>query len=314
MPRRSLRVACVQFTPCFKDVEGSIRKADGLISGVQPGSLDLLVRPEMAFTGYCFKDRTDVEPFVEEAEGGRTAEWARGTARRLGCYVLVGLPTRSSAFSPSFSSAPSSSSAPSAAPAFYNSLLCVSPSGAVTFTYHKHFLFETDETWATPGPFFRTFDLPFPPSSPFHSPSSTFRLAPAICMDLNPHQFKAPFDAFEFGSFAAREKADIVVCSMAWLDSEPPATEDEEEKEGGGGWEEVSSTLGYWALRVDPLLGSGAALVCANRTGRDGETTFTGSSCAMELDETPGVVAFAGKQREELLVARVRLPEVDKAE
>ncbi|GAA5857540.1 hypothetical protein JCM8547_009329 [Rhodosporidiobolus lusitaniae] len=314
MPAPFLRVFCVQFCPTFKDVPASIQRAEELIAPLEPGQLDLLVLPEMAFTGYCFKSREDVEPFIEDLEKGRTAGWARKTARRLGCYVLVGLPTRTSAGS---ATSPSSSFDPPPPPAFYNSLLIVSPAGDLVATYHKHFLYETDETWATPGPSFASFDLPFPPSSPFRSLSSpsptTFQLAPAICMDLNPHKFTAPFTAFEFGSFAAKEEVDLVVASMAWLDSELPREGTEESTEGGEGgdrrteWEQVSQTLGYWALRVDPILGNGAAMVCCNRVGREGNTVFTGSSCAMELADAPEVVALPPRVFKADLVATLAM-------
>ncbi|GAA5835639.1 hypothetical protein JCM11251_002984 [Rhodosporidiobolus azoricus] len=308
MSQPYLRVACAQFCPAYKDPQASMEKADRLISRLQPGEIDLLVLPEMAFAGYCFKSREDIAPLVEDAHGGQTVQWAKKTAQSLGCYVLVGLPT-SSTPEGSGEAASSSSNFSSNSPApFYNALLVVSQAGEILHLYAKHFLYETDEAWATVGPSFQSFDLPFPPSSPFSAPNRTFRLAPAICMDLNPYRFEAPFEAFEFGTFAAEQQVDVVVASMSWLDSEPPNADQEEEEKDGNEWEKVKPTLGYWTLRLDPLLGSNAALVCANRIGREGDTLFTGSSCAIELGNRPAVVGFAGKRREELLNVRVRLP------
>lgn len=190
-----------------------------------------------------------------------------------------------------------------------------------------------DYLWATPGAGFSSVDLPFPPSSPFAQEGKTFRLAPAICMDLNPPRFDAPFDKFEFGEFAAREKVDLVVVSMAWLDSEPPLEQagdgdGEKSQEERDDWEETSQVMSYWVLRLNPLLGSGAAAVCANRIGREGgarafttslvsvvthmppaDTVFTGSSAAIELGDRPSVVAHASKRKEEVLFAQVRLPQ-----
>lgn len=69
--------------------------------------------------------------------------------------------------------------------------MLVSPSGTLVMTYAKHHLFDTDKSWATPGPSFTTVDLPFPESSP-HFPTRdeaeavpTFRVCPAICMDVS---------------------------------------------------------------------------------------------------------------------------------
>lgn len=191
---------------------------------------------------------------------------------------------------------------------YHNSVLVVSPAGTLVHTYHKTFLYgeltndRADYLWAEAGAGFVVLDLPFPPSSPWHRaaamttsyPTSagetgggTFRLVPAICMDLNMPTFEAPFDRFELATFASDHNADIVVGSMAWLDSEPPLDvgEDESRAQGDGDgsagraeeadtpasrWDAVRSVISYWVLRLSPLIGSGAAFVCANRVGREG--------------------------------------------
>ncbi|ORY92734.1 carbon-nitrogen hydrolase [Leucosporidium creatinivorum] len=306
----TLRIACAQLSPVFKDVQASIARADELIASSRSGEIDLLVLPEMAFTGYCFTSPEDIKPFLEDPSSGPTFRWASSTAVRLQCYVLIGAPTLSPTHTPSSASS-SSTAAPS--PAF-NSLLLLSPTGALLHTYHKHHLYETDESWATAGPSFTSWELPFPPSSPSASASDsarTFKLVPSICMDLNPKGFVAPFEAYELATFAKEVKADLVVCSMAWLDSEPPTVEEEAE-EGGAGksemdeWMNVRKTLSYWSLRCDPLWGSGVGLVACDRVGREGDVVFTGSSCAIVLEETPEVLEHAPKRGESLL--RVDLP------
>lgn len=55
--------------------------------------LDLLVLPEMAVTGYCFKDAEEIAPFLE-SQRGTTFDLSRDLARRLGCYVAAGYPER----------------------------------------------------------------------------------------------------------------------------------------------------------------------------------------------------------------------------
>ena len=60
------------------------------------------------------------------------------------------------------------------------------------------------------------------------------------------------------------------MCAMAWLDSEPAEGEQEDNGEAGEEWEKVRGTLGYWAARLAPLLGSGVAFVACNRVGREG--------------------------------------------
>ncbi|KAI5476152.1 protein N-terminal amidase [Pseudohyphozyma bogoriensis] len=305
--KASLRIATVQFTPAFKDVSRSISIVDRLLadSKILPNELDLLILPEMAFTGYCFEGREDVEPFAEDVSTGEgpTTKWAVATAKRLHCYVLVGFPQR----------VPSTSTAPDT---LHNSLLIVNPSGTVEFTYQKHFLFTTDETWATPGPSFISLDLAFPPSNPIHvrqprssppeAPTLTFRLLPCICMDVNPYRFEAPFDSFELATFAKGVKPDIVVCSMAWLDSDQ-SEEAEKVEEKMDEWDKVRPTVSYWATRMRPLLGSAGTFVACNRTGREGDVAFTGSSCVLALGEPPEVVDHASKRGEKVLRATVSI-------
>ncbi|GAA5958906.1 hypothetical protein JCM8115_000685 [Rhodotorula mucilaginosa] len=327
MTDRFLRTACVQLSPCFKDWDASRRRADALIAGLVPGELDLLVLPEMAFTGYCFQSKEDVREFAEAGDGP-TFRWAASTAQRLGCYVLIGLPTVNP-----------QTRGTDRRPIYHNSLLVVGPDGAHVHTYHKTFLYgeltndRADYLWAEAGTGFVALDLPFPSSSPFHavaaaannsashhSAPSTFRLVPAICMDLNMPTFDAPFEKFELATFASEKRADIVVGSMAWLDSEPPLDSSEDESlrdDSGDGkdaaaaasqWEEVRSVISYWVLRLSPLIGSGAAFVCANRVGREGDVVFTGSSCALELSDRPCVIDHAGRRGEKVVIARVSLP------
>ena len=48
-----MKITCVQFDSRLGDVNGNIQKTDKLLGGVSPKDLDLLVLPELAFTGAC---------------------------------------------------------------------------------------------------------------------------------------------------------------------------------------------------------------------------------------------------------------------
>ena len=172
---RQAVVACCQFQPVFKNVAASQRRADALVGGLKHGELDFLLLPEMAFTGYEFESRSDIAAYVEDPVSGTTVEWAQAAARRLHCYVMVGFPMREESGR------------------FSNAMCVIGRDGAILHHYRKHFLYETDETWADPGPSFISVDLP-----------DYGRVGFGICMDLNPHQFTAPFNRFEFGHFHAR--------------------------------------------------------------------------------------------------------------
>lgn len=47
----TMRIACLQFAPQVGDVDNNLDRADSILSRVDPKDLDLLVLPELAFTG-----------------------------------------------------------------------------------------------------------------------------------------------------------------------------------------------------------------------------------------------------------------------
>ncbi|EEH36897.2 N-terminal amidase [Paracoccidioides lutzii Pb01] len=118
-----MRIATLQLSPRLGDVQGNISRANALVdilekrlakfkgetvggggrgsvnvaAGAAAGSgagglLDVLVLPEMAFSGYNFPSLEAIRPCLESSESGPTAKWAQSTARRLGCVVCVGYP------------------------------------------------------------------------------------------------------------------------------------------------------------------------------------------------------------------------------
>lgn len=49
-----MRIGCLQFDPRLGEVDNNLNRADDILDGVNPedlDSLDLLVLPELAFTG-----------------------------------------------------------------------------------------------------------------------------------------------------------------------------------------------------------------------------------------------------------------------
>ena len=187
-------------------------------------------------------------------------------------------------------------------PTAYNSTITVSPAGAILAHYRKTHLYYTDETWAKEGPAgFTTTDLVFPSRDNVQGecqPSKTIavelngtlfpplsqapetklqngdeksrigrkRIAWGICMDLNPHRFVAPWDAYEFCSAAIASAADTIVVSTAWLTSLSPLQLAEEPESPD--WD----TFTYWINRLLPLVRDGereTLVVCANRCGEE---------------------------------------------
>ena len=73
--------------------------------------------------------------------------------------------------------------------------MVVNPLGEYVKSYKKHFLYETDKTWAQEGPGFETMDLKLPRSD------KIIKIGHGICMDINPWEFKSEFELFEFANF-----------------------------------------------------------------------------------------------------------------
>jgi predicted amidohydrolase len=46
-----MRIGCLQFSPVLGDVDNNLNRADAVLSRANPKDLDLLVLPELAFSG-----------------------------------------------------------------------------------------------------------------------------------------------------------------------------------------------------------------------------------------------------------------------
>ncbi|KAI9141925.1 carbon-nitrogen hydrolase [Paraphysoderma sedebokerense] len=62
-----MKIALVQFNPKLKQVESNIAKVEELLerAALTENEIDVLLLPEMAFTGYVFTSKSDVEPYAE---------------------------------------------------------------------------------------------------------------------------------------------------------------------------------------------------------------------------------------------------------
>ncbi|KAK0099967.1 Carbon-nitrogen hydrolase [Cadophora gregata f. sp. sojae] len=135
-----MRIACLQFAPQVGDIDNNLNRADSVLSRAGPQDLDLLVLPELAFTGYNFRSLHHISPYLEPTTSGITSLWARTTALKYNCIVTVGYPEKVD-LSPKWP----------ASPEYYNSAITVNADGETVANYRKSFLFYTDETWALEG-------------------------------------------------------------------------------------------------------------------------------------------------------------------
>jgi protein N-terminal amidase len=270
-----MRIACLQFDPKLGQVADNQARADALLVDLR--APDLLLLPEMAFTGYAFADRDEILPYCEDPVTGSTSIWCGAIARRYGCHVACGFPERA------------------ADGRLFNAMLIADPAGTIVHVYRKHFLYVTDESWATEGPAFGRVEL-----------AGIGRCGLGICMDVNPYRFEAPAGDFEFASSlfdppllpgergrADRFAVDFVLLSNAWLrgpaDLHLPDAE------------HTQHLLQYWAYRLRPALGKPAIAVIANRVGEERGIKFAGASCVIDL-KTRTVLGHLDGENEGLLV------------
>jgi len=139
-----MRIGCLQFAPQVGDVPNNLNRADACLSRADPmelDSLDLLILPEMSFSGYNFKSLDHIMPYLEPSGSGISALWARTTALKYDCIVAVGYPEK----------VDSSRQRRFSAPRYYNSLIMVNGDGETLANYRKSFLYYTDATWAEEG-------------------------------------------------------------------------------------------------------------------------------------------------------------------
>ncbi|TQS32210.1 hypothetical protein Golomagni_07482, partial [Golovinomyces magnicellulatus] len=275
-----MRIACLQFAPQVGDIENNLNRADAVLSKGDPQDLDLLVLPELAFTGYNFKSLQDISPFLEPSGSGITSLWARTMALKYNCNVSVGYPEKVDV----------SGKWPTG-PEYYNSNIIVNGDGETVANYRKAFLYHTDETWALEGD--EGFYSGFVPD--------LGHISIGMCMDINPYKFEAAWDAFEFAFHVLESDSNLVIMSMAWI------TRDEPRHFSRMPLEPDMDTLSYWVTRLEPLIRSESTeeiiVVFCNRTGTEGEATYAGTSAVLGvLNGEVRVYGLLGRGSKELLV------------
>lgn len=278
-----MKTACLQFNPILGAVKHNISVAEALLESVSPGDIDLLVLPELAFTGYNFPGLEAIKPYLEPTSSGPTTAWAIETARRLACHVIAGYPETWT-----------DSTRHGSETLNFNATVTVNPRGEVVAHYRKSFLYYTDETWASEGHIANAPNSTSALQQPFFvdNVGDLGKIGHGICMDINPYRFTTPWMNFEFASTMLTHHVRLVILSMAWLThrtaeeiSADPSTPDME-------------TVAYWRERFLPFIDSkpqeDIIVVFANRCGTEGN--WTGSlhvENGMEIEEGDRV-CYAG--------------------
>ncbi|KAK3994721.1 hypothetical protein QBC44DRAFT_285459 [Cladorrhinum sp. PSN332] len=288
-----MKIACLQFAPHVGDVDNNLDRADAVLNSVKEevlDSLDLLVLPELALTGYNFKSLQHISPCLEHGGTGITSLWARTTALKHECAVIAGYPEKVDVSN----KWPTSSK-------YYNSALMIDCDGEAVGNYRKSHLYFTDETWALEGRdgFFDA-DVP-----------GVGTVAMGICTDINPYKLDAPWEAFEFGYHIMEVQANVVILTMAWQTHQATEKFNLEPKEPD------LETLVYWVQRLEPLVCADkedeVIVVFCNRAGTEGEVTYTGTSAVLGVKAgNVFVYGILGRGESGLLVVDTNQPPISR--
>lgn len=222
------RVSCIQVNPQIGQIENNIKQVKNLINKLinHPlyKSIDLIILPELALTGYNFKSPQHIKPYLEtiDEEGGDdndrkgpSYKLASNISTQLNCFTVIGYPELSKG-------------------KIFNSCLLMGPNGKLIYNYRKTHLYETDETWGcneNPDKSFKSIKLII--DKEYYSNNrdlsntnkvwNTVTTNFGICMDLNPYQFKAPFNSFEMSMSCFNNNAKLILCPTAWLSPKSPS-------------------------------------------------------------------------------------------
>ncbi|PSR97172.1 carbon-nitrogen hydrolase [Coniella lustricola] len=277
-----MRIACLQFAPQVGDTDNNLNRADAVLAKMDQhdlDSLDLLVLPELAFSGWNFKSVEEISPYLEPSGSGISALWARTRALQHNTNVLVGYPEKVD-----------TQRFQQAEPNFYNSAILVNGDGETVANYRKTFLYELDEVWAQEGKGFFGGNIP-----------GLGNMAIGICTDINPYRLEAPWHAFEFAFHILEVRASLVVVTMAWVTGEDCEQFTQFPNEPD------MEALAYWAERLEPVIRDESRdeiiIVFCNRTGIEDDAVYSGTSAVVGiLHGEVNIYGLLGRGVKDLLV------------
>jgi predicted amidohydrolase len=126
--QRVLKVGYYQFCPVFGEVDHNLQH---VIDALGHADADLIVLPELAFTGYCFRDRDELRTLAEDPEASPTIEALHALCRARGFHLVTGFAEKH-------------------ADKCFNSALLLGPHGVVC-TYRKLHLFDMEKRYFDQG-------------------------------------------------------------------------------------------------------------------------------------------------------------------
>ncbi|NIR47778.1 acyltransferase [candidate division KSB1 bacterium] len=123
-----LRIGYYQFRPQFGQIQENLKQ---VLNALKDVSADLIVLPELAFTGYYFKDREETRTLAEDPQDSSTIESLVALCRDKDFYLITGFAEKQQ-------------------DKVFNSSLLIGPEGVI-HTYRKLHLFSEEKNWFDPG-------------------------------------------------------------------------------------------------------------------------------------------------------------------
>ena len=123
-----LRVGYYQFRPLFGKVQRNVKTVLGALSKV---SADIIVLPELPFTGYYFKDRDEVMALSEDPERSSTVDSLVALCKQKDFHLVTGFAEKRK-------------------DKYFNSALLIGPDG-IEHIYRKLHLFNEEKSWFDTG-------------------------------------------------------------------------------------------------------------------------------------------------------------------
>jgi predicted amidohydrolase len=116
------QVGYYQFCPHFGQVGDNLQR---IVDALRDVDADLIVLPELAFTGYCFRDRDELVSLAEDPRASTTVDTLVALCHECGLYLVTGFAEKQ-------------------ADKYFNSALLIGPHGILR-TYRKLHLFDTEK-------------------------------------------------------------------------------------------------------------------------------------------------------------------------
>ncbi|MFQ5659781.1 MAG: nitrilase-related carbon-nitrogen hydrolase [Gammaproteobacteria bacterium] len=123
-----MRVGFYQFRPVFGKVQKNLRK---VLAGLQQVDADLIVLPELPFTGYYFRDRYETVALAEDLDNSSTIDGLKAVCRERDFYLVSGFAEKHR-------------------DKCFNSAVLIGPEGLL-YRYRKLHLFNEEKNWFDQG-------------------------------------------------------------------------------------------------------------------------------------------------------------------